>query len=151
MEYYTNYKQAENERSESVPISNSSKTHKGSPESPFGSKIENSKKSIEDFTSLIDGRMKLREENLSSIEDDICKADSILLNLGKWFPYLNKSVEKKRDALDMELFRLERQKRDEHTKCWKDTIKLREQLEDVIRQYDGQKKLIGFWDGGMCE
>lgn len=105
------------------------------------------RKSIDDIVQLIDERTKVREQNLSKIEESILEAENNILQWDNFQPGMNKAIDKMKADMNREVFNLEKQKRDEHSHFWKDTLKLREQLNYLTSKYTELKARTLFTEG----
>ncbi len=116
----------------------------------FAHKLESLEACINDITTQIQARRKLKEQSLKKIDDKICEVDTRLL-------YLDFSrsgtIPINRDSLPLikEVDYLEASKGTEEVSCWKDLVFLRKDLMYLLKEQNSflwREKLMKY---GLAE
>lgn len=97
--------------------------------------------------SQIDERSRIMEANLATIEGNIMKCETYLLNLEIWPVFANPMVEAKRANLYHELSNLDSQKLQETVKCWGDQVRLYSELLKTLGEYQTAARRFQLLDG----
>ena len=92
------------------------------------------KASLDQTIELIREREATRQRNVSAIESEIIQVQKDLF-LYKCIRYPIISDNKRKGSLERALSDLQNRRRDEVTSCWKDTLKLWQQLLEIAAQY----------------
>lgn len=83
-------------------------------------KVALAKLTISQLANQLHEREKIKEYNLKSIDYESCMTYSRIIQIDPWFP-LGSPYDKRIVSLERALADLDKQKRDETTKFWKDT------------------------------
>jgi hypothetical protein len=97
-------------------------------------KIRFHRASLVQILNLIMEREKAKQNNLVSIESEALKVQGELF-LYKCIVYPISPDNKRKSNFERAVSELEKQKRQEEIDCWKDTLKLWQQLLDIIAEY----------------
>jgi hypothetical protein len=97
-------------------------------------KLRFQKASLDQIINLINEREHARENNLNSIESELIKAQAELFPY-KCIVYPLVPDNKRKSTLERAISELESRRRQEDVSCWKDTLKLWQQLLEVIAEY----------------
>lgn len=102
----------------------------------FPDKVESAKSLVTEITGELEEREKLKKANLTRIEYDIIKAQNYLKELEGFRGYLSPNlVGRRRTSLDLQIFNLYREKRDQYVNAFRDTVFLKKDLLAALREY----------------
>ncbi len=79
--------------------------------------------------------VRLRDDHLADLDKKVMDCDVGLMNMESWAPFSNKMVEKRRADLQNVIQRLEMEKRQEVTRCWKDLSPLYKELLETLGEH----------------
>ncbi len=106
----------------------------------FSARKEFLGKSVEHILSQIYERENLTSEHKYQIDIESCRAKTRLFEVDDWLPGLNQNVDKVRSNAEKDLAGMEREKRMEETACWRDVSRLREQLQETMKEWSEEKR-----------
>lgn len=116
----------------------------GAPDFSIDDILENknnlNKVSINHIIEELALRTKIRNYNLSKIDDEILKIESQLLNFYSFPPFSNPVIEKRKDMLQKEILALEKEKRMELSSGWRDGVLLKRDLTYSLKDYMSMKQ-----------
>jgi hypothetical protein len=99
--------------------------------------------------SQIDQRLKIRDDHIAELDSKIIECDTGLLNMELWPMFSNPMVEKRRADLQNVIQKLEMEKRQEITKCWKDQSPLYKELLETLGEHKNVKRRTKILSGGF--
>jgi len=99
--------------------------------------------------SQIDQRSKIRDDQMADLDSKIIECDVGIMNLESWPMFSNQMIEKRRADLQNVIQRLEMEKRQEITKCWKDQSPLYKELLETLGEHKNVKRRTKMLSGGF--
>ena len=97
----------------------------------------------------IDHRSKIRDDQIADLDTKIMECDVGVMNLESWAMFSNPMVEKRRADLQNVIQRLEMEKRQEVTKCWKDQSPFYKELLETLGEHKNAKRRSKMLSGGF--
>jgi ATP-dependent protease HslVU (ClpYQ) ATPase subunit len=99
--------------------------------------------------SQIDQRSKIRDDHIADLDSKIIECDVGLMNMELWPMFSNPMVERRRADLQNVIQRLEMEKRQEITKCWKDQSPLYKELLETLGEHKNVNRRTKMLSGGF--
>jgi len=97
-------------------------------------------KSIEEIITLIKEREQLRDRNIYKIDIDICKINTVMLNLPGQRYSIDVDTDTINDTLQKQVMTLNKEKRAEEVACWRDITRLKSDLKDSLKELAQEKR-----------
>lgn len=110
----------------------------GSLERFLGRKKNFAAKSVQDILGLIYERESIKYELAHAIDYEQCHLGTQLLEIDDWRTGDNPQLDKTRGQLERNIIALNQEKRREETACWRDVTRLKSELREVLREFDGE-------------
>ena len=102
---------------------------------------------MEDVLGLIYEREEIKSNNIRTIDYDSCRTKARLFEIGSWQTGADPQLDKTRGNIERELLGFEREKRFEEVACWRDMTRLKSELREVLREFDGEKRKEALLEG----
>lgn len=90
---------------------------------------------IESILGDMSERYSLLQNNVSTLDYQICRVDSLVMQLPIFALGLSKDLDKIRTSLESEVMGIEQLKMKEQTSCWKDVSRLKSDLLEAINEH----------------
>jgi len=103
----------------------------------------------EHLKSQIEHRSKIRDDHIADLDSKIMECDTALMNMESWPIFSNPMVEKRRADFQNTIQRLELEKRQEVTKCWKDNSPLYKELLETLGEQKNVQRRSKMITGGL--
>ncbi|MDD3557308.1 MAG: hypothetical protein PHW27_01935 [Melioribacteraceae bacterium] len=103
----------------------------------------------EHLKSQIEQRSKIRDDHIADLDSKIMECDTALMNMESWPIFSNPMVEKRRADFQNTIQRLELEKRQEVTKCWKDNSPLYKELLETLGEHKNVQRRSKMLSGGF--
>ena len=103
-------------------------------------KKEFMEKSAVDILQSIQERENIKKENLDKIQYDSSLTKGRLYEIEHWQTGKFSNIDRIRSSIHKELSDFEREKRFEEVACWRDTIRLKTELREVMKELEGEKR-----------
>ncbi len=97
-------------------------------------KVALAKLTISQLANQLHEREEIKEYNLKAIDYESCRTYSTIIQINPWFP-LGSPYDKRIANLERVLADLDKQKRDETGKFWKDTSDLKKDVVEALKEY----------------
>lgn len=124
---------------EEITLKTKKKGKSGLLENLITDKTKSLKATVKALLSEINNREKLNRYLLNSLEEDICRLNSGILNLKNINTYYQfdkfLDVDKIKQKTEKNVLTLESEKRKEHIECWKDLMFLKKYLMSALKEY----------------
>lgn len=108
-------------------------------------KLDFIKSTIDDLSKLIDERLQIRDRTLSDLENEILRAQNMILERNHPLTYIQNPTDPLIKGLEVEIFKLEKSKIDENIKTWNDVLELKRaiiELQTNLRSAEAKCKLF---------
>ncbi len=100
-------------------------------------------RSTQDILGLIYERETLKYENIRRMLYESAHIGGQLRNLGDWTIGSFKDIDKTRSQLEKEIAGLEKERRGEEVSAWRDIIRLKTDLREVLKEFNHEKEKEG--------